>query len=137
MRRFSYSDQISPRGVEINVVPLIDIMVFLLIFFITTTVFAPQTGVDVQKPMAATAVTLARDSMLIALTRDGQIVYGGRPLALNDVRGVVAQQQHAQPCPVVIVADQASRAGLLVDLIDECKLAGAAQVSIAAAREEP
>lgn len=137
MRRLrDYSGQVAQRGVEINVLPMIDCMMFLLIFFVSTTVFVQETGVAVQKPKAASAATQARESMMIALTGDGQIVYGGKAVTLNALRGVVAQQMHAKPVPVVILADETARTGRLVDVIDECKLAGAVQVSLAATQEQ-
>ena len=72
---------------------------------------------------------------MLALTTDGRIVYAGRELSLNSVRGLVAQHLREKDVPVVIIADAAARTGPLVDLIDECKLAGAKQVSVAASRE--
>lgn len=136
MRRLrDYGGQIAQRSVEINVIPLIDCMLFLLIFFISTTVFEEATGVDVQKPQAASAAPLAKESITLALTADGQIIYGGRAVDLNAVRGLVAQQLRDKLVPVIILADNRARTGTLVDLIDECKLAGAAQVSLAATQE--
>ena len=136
MRRLrDYSGQVAQRGVEINVLPMIDCMMFLLIFFVSTTVFVQESGVEVQKPKASSASTQALESMLIALTADGQIVYGGKVVELNAVRGLVALQMHAKTVPVVILADAGARTGKLVDLIDECKLAGAEQVSLAATPE--
>jgi len=127
--------EISTRGVSINMSPLIDCVFLLLIFFIVTTVFVEETGVEVQKPRAASAEDVAKQSLMIALMPDGRIVYGGRQITLNSVRGLVAQRLKEKPAPVIILADEDSRSGRLVDLIDECKLAGARQVSIAAHRE--
>ena len=123
------------RGVDINLSPLIDCVFLLLIFFVVTTVFVEETGVDVQKPRAASARDMEKNSIMIALTADGRIVYGGRQVNLNSVRGVVSQLLRSKTMPVIIIADQGSRTGPLVDLIDECKLAGAEQVSVAARRE--
>lgn len=136
MRRLrDYGEHLTQRGVDINVIPLIDCMLFLLIFFISTTVFETATGVDVDKPQAASAAPLAKESITIALTADGQIVYGGRAIDLNSVRGLVAQQIREKLVPVIILADDRARTGSLVDVIDECKLAGAKQVSLAATHE--
>ena len=135
MKRLQYDDSLVPRGVEINMSPLIDIAFLLLIFFVVTTVFVDETGVDVQKPRAASAEQLAKRSILIALTEDGQIVYGGRQVSLNAVRGLVARELREQEAPVILMGDEHAQMGRLVDLIDECKLAGAKQVSIAATRE--
>ena len=56
---------------DINISPLIDMVFILLIFFIVTTVFVEETGVDVNKPQAASAVQLEKNSILIAIT-DGK-----------------------------------------------------------------
>lgn len=124
------------KGVDINLSPLIDCIFLLLIFFVVTTVFVEETGVEVQKPKAVSATDLEKNSLLIALTKDGQIVYSGRRMDLNSVRGIVARQMREEVVPVIIIADENSRSGRLVELIDECKLAGALQVSIAAERED-
>ena len=134
MKRVTLSEQ-AERGVEVNMSPLIDCVFLLLIFFIVTTVFVEETGVEVQKPRAASAQDMDKHSIMIALTPDGKIVYGGRQIDLNSVRGLVAQQLRQKEAPVIIIADSSARTGPLVDLIDECKLAGAKQVSIAAQRE--
>jgi biopolymer transport protein ExbD len=109
----------------------------LLIFFIVTTVFVEETGVDIQKPEAASVRDLEKHCIMIALTSDGRIVFGGREVGLAGVRGVVARQlRERKDAPVIILADGDARTRPLVDVIDECKLAGAKQVSIAAAKEE-
>jgi biopolymer transport protein ExbD len=134
MKRITIDEQ-ADRGVDINMSPLIDCVFLLLIFFIVTTVFVEETGVDVQKPQAASARDLDKHSIMIALTSDGRIFFGGREIGLGGVRGVVARQLRERDAPVIILADGDARAFPLVDVIDECKLAGAKQVSIAATRE--
>ncbi len=136
MRRINYQGPRSGKAVDINMSPLIDCVFLLLIFFVVTTVFVEETGVDVQKPRAASARELDRHSIMFALTPKGRVVYGGREVSLNSVRGIVAQQLRRKDAPVIILADGESRTAPLVDLIDECKLAGATRVSIAAQREE-
>ena len=134
MKRASLSLD-SERGVDINMAPLIDCIFLLLIFFVVTTVFVEETGVEIQKPQAASAQDIERESMLIALTAEGRIYYGGREIHLNGVRGLVSRQLREKMVPVIILSDGDARTTSLVDLIDECKLAGAKQVSIAAKRD--
>ena len=134
IRRGIYQSK-SSETAEINMSPLIDMVFLLLIFFVVTTTFIEETGVDVQKPMAASAKSLEKKSILIAVTREGKVIYGGREVGLNGVRSMVSRLLKKQQMPVIILADEASRSGILVDVIDECKLAGARQVSIAAERE--
>ncbi len=122
-------------GVDVNLSPLIDVVFLLLIFFLVTTVFVEETGVDVQKPAAASARDLEKKSILLALTAEGDVIYGGRSVGVNGVRGIVSRQLRHGDFPVILIGDAKSHTGLLVDVIDECKLAGAKVVSIAARRE--
>jgi biopolymer transport protein ExbD len=117
---------------EINLSPLIDIVFLLLIFFMVTSVFVEETGVTVQQPQALTAESLERQSLLLALTAEGEVRFDGEVVPLNSVRGLVARLQRESERPVIILADEASRSGLLVQLMDECRLGGASQVSVAA-----
>lgn len=121
---------------EINLSPLIDMVFLLLIFFMVTTVFVQETGVEVQKPTAAAAEDLEKNSILIAVTPDGEIVHAGRTIGIHGVRGVVSRNLKDQDMPVIIAADRVAHTGVVVDVIDECKQAGAHQVSIAAQREQ-
>ena len=134
MKRIDYSQQIAQLGVHINMSPMIDVVFLLLIFFVVTTVFVEETGVDIRKPKAASATELEKKSILFALTAKGNIVYGGRQISLNAVRGIVSQQLREQEVPVILIGDEKAPLGTLVDLLDECNLAGA-RVSVAAKRE--
>jgi len=134
MKRVQWN-QASTQGVDINMSPLIDCVFLLLIFFIVTTVFVEETGVEVQRPQAASAVDLERNSIQIAVGADGRVIYGGREIGVGGVRGVVHRQLREREVPVIILADADARTAAVVDVIDECRLAGARQVSIAATQE--
>ena len=122
----------SDVGVDIS--PLIDCVFILLIFFIVTTTFVEETGVEVDKPQAASSVRLEKTSILLALTEKGEVVYGGREIGFSGVRQLVKRMLQKEDIPVIIQADSAAPSGLLVRLIDEAKLAGATKVSLAARR---
>jgi biopolymer transport protein ExbD len=116
---------------DINISPLIDMVFILLIFFIVTTVFVEETGVEVTKPQAASQVQLEKNSILIAITSSNNVVYGGRDIGINGVRGVVKRLVTDNPrMPVIIQADENVPTRLLVRVIDEAKLAGANSVNI-------
>jgi biopolymer transport protein ExbD len=116
---------------EINISPLIDMVFILLIFFIVTTVFVEETGVEVTKPQAASQIQLEKNSILIAITANNNIVYGGRDIGINGVRGVVKRLIQDDPkIPVIIQADENVPTRILVRVIDEAKLAGANSVNI-------
>jgi len=117
---------------DINISPLIDMVFILLIFFIVTTVFVEETGVEVTKPQAASAIQLEKQSILIAITPNGNIVYGGREIGVSGIRAQVRRILQEDPkTPVIIQSDESVPTGLLVRVIDEAKLAGALHVNIA------
>lgn len=121
----------SKQTQDINISPLIDMVFILLIFFIVTTVFVEETGVEVTKPQAASASQLEKNSILIAITANGNVVYGGRDVGVNGVRAVVRRLiQEDAKMPVIIQADESVPTRLLVRVIDEAKLAGAQSVNI-------
>ena len=127
-RALTDSEEIS----EINVSPLIDMVFILLIFFIVTTTFVENTGVEVDKPQAASAASLDKNSVLLAVTSKGQVVYGGREIGVGGVRPLVRRLMEKEPVPVIIQVDEAANAGLVVRIIDESKLGGARNVSLSA-----
>lgn len=127
--RSSGGDEGGETGIDIS--PLIDCIFILLLFFIVTTTFVEETGVEVDKPQAAASVNLEKNSVLLALTAEGQVVYGGREIGVAGVRPLVARLLEKEALPVIIQTDQAVPSGLLVRVIDEAKLAGAVKVSLA------
>lgn len=116
---------------ELNLIPLIDVIMFLLIFFISTTSFIEEPGVKVDKPQAASARQMEKNSILFAVTVDGKVAYGGKEIGLGGVRPMVKRLCAKEPLPVVIQADENSRSGMVIRVIDEAKLGGAKDVSIA------
>ena len=118
---------------EINVSPLIDIVFILLIFFIVTTVFVEETGVQVQRPQAASAIDLEKNSILLAVTAEGNVVYGGQEIGVNGVRATVKRllRQDAEK-PVIIQTDKAASVDLYTKVHDQAALAGAKSIHLAA-----
>lgn len=117
--------------VGIDISPLMDCVFILLIFFIVTTTFVEETGVEVDKPQAASAVRLEKTSILLALTKNGEVVYGGREIGISGVQPLVKRMLQKEDVPVIVQADANASSGLLVRVIDEAKLAGAIKVSVA------
>lgn len=119
------------KSEDINISPLIDMVFILLIFFIVTTVFVEETGVEITKPQAASQINLEKNSILIAITANNNVVYGGRDIGVNGVRAIVRRLVTEDPnMPVIIQADENVPTRLLVRVLDEAKLAGAVSVNI-------
>jgi biopolymer transport protein ExbD len=123
------SDDSNEGGIDMS--PMMDCIFILLIFFIVTTTFVEETGIEVDKPQAASSVRLEKTSILIALTEKGQVVYGGRDIGFSGIQPLVRRMIQKEDIPVIIQADTAAQSGLLVRVIDEAKLAGAVKVSVA------
>jgi biopolymer transport protein ExbD len=135
MARFrSNTDDSTDAAVDIS--PLIDCVFILLIFFIVTTTFVEETGVEVDKPQAASSVQLEKTSIMLAITDQGQIVYGGREIGIAGVQPLVKRMMQKEEVPVIVQADQNVPSGLMVRVIDEAKLAGAVKVSIATRKNQ-
>lgn len=120
---------------NVDISPLIDCVFILLIFFIVTTTFVEETGVEVDKPQAAAALQLEKQSIFIAITEDGDVVYAGRNIGVAGVQREVKKALQAEDVPVIIEADRVAKSGLMVEVIGEAKLAGATKVSIATRKQ--
>jgi biopolymer transport protein ExbD len=119
MGRFRESSADEESDTMIDMSPLIDC------------VFIEETGVEVDKPQAASSVQLEKQSILIALTANGQVVYDGRDVGVAGVQAIVRRIIQREDTPVIIQADQASQTGMLARIMDEAKLGGATKVSLA------
>lgn len=115
---------------EINISPLIDMVFILLIFFIVTTVFVEEPGVEIRKPFAAASKDLEKNSILIAITDSSKVVYGGREIGVGGVRPIVRRLMQRESMPVILQVDIQAAAGTVVRVVDESKLGGAERVSI-------
>ncbi len=131
MGRFRNSEEDSGGEGGIDMSPMIDCVFILLIFFIVTTTFVEETGVDVERPPAASARRLEKNSILIALTSKGEVVYGGKEIGVAGVQPLVKRLIAKEQLPVIIQSDNMAHSGVLVRIVDEAKLAGAEKVSIA------
>jgi biopolymer transport protein ExbD len=124
------------RKPEVTIAPLIDMVFLLLLFFLLTATFARETGVEVSRPSAATAKSVGRENVLIAVTERGTIHINERSVDLRTLRSILEHQLRRSPTgTVVIVADKRAKTGIVVDVIDECKLAGAKKISLASSIE--
>lgn len=137
MLNISASRRAAKKPLELNIAPLIDMVFILLIFFLVTTSFVKETGVDISRPTASTAVAKNKSTILIGITRDNTIHLDRREIDVRAVRSGVERAMAENPeAGVVIVADKESRTGLVISVMDACKLAGAENVALAASLPE-
>ena len=119
--------------VEINITPMLDVVFIMLIFFIVTTSFIKETGIDVNRPTADTAEKKERGNILIAINANGDIWMNKRKIDIRSVRANVERAHAENPeGSVVITADKESKTDTLIQVMDQARLAGVQNVSIAA-----
>ena len=118
---------------EINITPMLDIVFIMLIFFIVTTSFIKETGIDPDRPEAETAYKQERGNILIAINQIGDIWMNKRKVELTQVRQMVEQAKNESPeSSVVIIADEKAATGILIDLMDQIRMGGVSNISVAA-----
>jgi biopolymer transport protein ExbD len=115
---------------EINISPLIDVVFILLIFFIVTTVFVDETGLEIEKPRAATQQEIERNSILIGINPQGGIFYNNREIGIGGVRAVVRRLLQSENMPVIIQADRRTPTDQTIAVLDEARSAGASKVFV-------
>ena len=122
-----------PEEQGLDLTPMMDIVFIMLIFFIVTTSFVKETGVDVNRPNAETAERDEKGNILVAITQNNEIWIDKRRIDLKAVRANIERLKIEYPeGSVIILADKEARSGLLVETMDQIRLAGVQNISIAA-----
>lgn len=120
-------------NVDINLAPMVDMIFILLIFFIVTTSFVHESGVEVERPVAQTATTSVEAAMIIGVTAEGALSIEGQQLDVRTLRPRMERFVAERPMgAVVVVADRDCPTGITVRVLDECRLAGVRSVSVGA-----
>ena len=118
---------------DIDITPMLDIVFIMLIFFIVTATFVKESGIDVTRPDAETAIKQNRVAILIAIRDNNEIWINRRKVDLASVRANVEKLHAENPQGgAVIQADRQAETGVLVEIMDQVRLAGVGAISIAA-----
>jgi len=126
---------LDPAGEDhgIDLAPMLDFVLNLLIFFIITTSFVREAGISVSRPEAVTAVQEADGNILIAIRPNDEIWMDRRQVDLREVRPLIERLHIERPeDTVIVIADKAANAGLLAQVMDEVALGGIQEVAIGA-----
>ena len=128
MRRISRSEE----EADINLTPMLDVVFIMLIFFIVTSTFVKESGVDVTRPNAETAVPTDASSIQIGITSNNQIYFDKRLVDKRAVRANIEKGLAESPgAAVIIIADALSNTETLIEVMDQSRLAGAENISVA------
>lgn len=117
---------------EINLTPMLDIVFIMLIFFIVTTSFVKESGIDVNRPSAQTGERKEQGNIIVAIKPDGEVWIDKRVVDMRAIRANVARLHAENPQgSVIIAADRDTRTHVLVAVMDQIRLAGIYNASIA------
>lgn len=117
---------------SIDMTPMLDIVFIMLIFFIVTTVFVKEAGIEVNKPESEQAVMFKNANIFIAITERGEVWLDKRQIDPDSVRANVERLLAEQPTDVVFIqADTKAKHGVVVEVMDQVKAAGIDKVAVA------
>jgi len=132
MRARQHRPESDSHGIDLA--PMLDFVLNLLIFFIITTSFVKESGIVVVRPDAETAEHRESGNILISVRENGDVWMDRRQVDLREVRGLIERMHIERPDDsVVVVADKASRAGIVAQVMDEVRLGGVKDVALGAA----
>lgn len=117
---------------QIDMTPMLDVVFIMLIFFIVTSTFVKEAGVDVTRPQADTAMEAESNSIQIGISASNQVFMDNREIDRRAIRANVERGMAESPgAAVIIVADRDSNTDTLIRVMDQARLAGAASISVA------
>ena len=118
--------------------PLIDMIFILLIFFLVTTSFVREAGIDINRPQAQSSTTKDKTNMIIGVASNGILYIAGKTIDIRSLRARMERLVTETPQgSVVIVADRESETGIVVQVLDACRLAGVQDISLSADKMSP
>ncbi len=129
MGRLLKRDKQGPSDLDIS--PLIDVVFILLIFFMVSTTFIKDTQLDLERPSASSGTKANTKALRVVLDRTGAVFIDDAPIKPWMVQSRVRDHlRDAQDGTVLIVADRRVVAESLIEVVDQCRLAGADDVGV-------
>lgn len=118
---------------QIDIAPLIDMVFLLLVFFMLTSSFTFQSGINVKLPKAVTSDTVSNDGFTVSITSEDVVYFNGKITTVKELEGFL--KDATKETLVMIKADRRSSMGRIVDIWDLCRQLGVEKINIATTRE--
>ncbi|MBZ9556576.1 MULTISPECIES: biopolymer transporter ExbD [Modicisalibacter] len=128
-RRMARDDETA----EINLTPMLDVVFIMLIFFIVTTSFIKESGVEIERPEASSATARPDAQVMVAITPQGAVWVDGEPVDVHRIGSTVAGLV-GDDGGVVVQADRNATTGVLIEVMDRIRRAGVDNLAVAATR---
>jgi len=132
--RGGYFDANRPR---VEVIPMIDIMMFLLVFFVVISLnMIAGSGVLMEIPGSRTTQQLKISTITVGVTKDGKVVVAGKPLNPDQLKARLNALKKDGPVDVVLAGDKDVPLQMLLGVMDTIRGSGISSVGIAAIAEK-
>jgi biopolymer transport protein ExbD len=126
-------DRRATEDSDINVTPMLDIVFIMLIFFIVSTSFVKEPGIDPARPRADTAQSMPQANILIGVDTMGQVWVNSRIVPVNQVKLLVENSVSENPeSSAILVADETAPAGVVLDVMEQVRMGGVSNIAVAA-----
>jgi biopolymer transport protein ExbD len=125
------------ESVHIDVVPMVDCMLVLVIFLLVSSVFVAAPGVEVERPDVSGGEAVDSNVLLVAITADDRIFFDGQEIRIDQVAPLVKQASFSSDQALIIQADKRTSHGMFAQVYAEGKKAGILNVQFATARSDP
>jgi len=116
---------------QIDIAPLIDVVFLLLIFFMLTSSFVFQPGIEINLPKAVTSEVIQEENIIITISSENIIYLNGRIATFKELRGKLKKISTKKQRPLLIKADRRSSLGRVVEIWDLCREIGISKINIA------
>jgi biopolymer transport protein ExbD len=124
------------ESIHIDVVPMVDCMLVLVIFLVVSSVFVEDPGIEVEKPDVSGTGGVTQNALLIAISADDRIFFDGQEIRVEQVATMLKQASLGQEAPLIVRADKAASHGMFAYVYAEAKNAGIDKILFATTHAE-
>lgn len=115
----------------LDVTPFADIVFLLLIFFMLSSTFVSEPGIKLRLPKSKTAEIEPEDKIIISLSAGGNVYLNNRQTTVEELEEQIKLMLFEKERTVILRADKAVNYGVVIDVLDKAKLAGAKKLAVA------
>ena len=128
--RFNYQEE-AQHDAGIDMTPIIDIVFIMLIFFVLTASFNQQQTIKVDRPSTVVSDGAAKDTLIISIDASGMVWFENRSASKAEIAALVRSASAGKRVSAVVNADRRVESGLLIEVVDQVRIAGVSNVAVA------
>ncbi len=121
---------------HIDMVPMVDCIMVLVIFLMVSSAFVNDPGIEVEKPDVSGSISGDQSALLIAISRDNRVYFDGQEIRVDQVSGLIKQAAIGRFPSVIIRGDRSSNLGVFAAVYSEAKRSGIQHVEFATTRAD-